>query len=100
VLAACLAKTPSERPASMAALAERLRAALATCSPWTRQDADQWWREHPPERASAPVGSTSATFLPAGRGLEGSATQRTAAERTAAERTAAENTAAENTAAR
>ena len=72
VLAACLSKAPGERPQSMAILAERLRAALAACEPWTRQDADLWWREHPPERVVAPVASTSATFLPAGRGIESS----------------------------
>jgi protein kinase-like protein/CHASE domain-containing protein len=76
VLGACLAKAPSDRPASMAALAERLRTALGSCEPWTRQDADRWWREHPPEPVSAPVASSSATFLPAGRGLEGSGSPR------------------------
>jgi hypothetical protein len=54
----------------MSVLAERLRSALTTCEPWTRQDADRWWREHPPERVSSPVASSSATFLPAGRGLD------------------------------
>jgi CHASE1-domain containing sensor protein len=69
LLAACLAKTPSERPPSMSALAERLRAVVGECPAWTRADADRWWREHPPESASAPVGSSSATFVPAGFGL-------------------------------
>jgi serine/threonine-protein kinase len=76
LLGACLSKSPSDRPSSMAQLAERLRAALPTCHPWTRQDADLWWREHPREPVSGPVTSASATFLPAGRGLEGSSSRR------------------------
>jgi len=69
LLAACLAKSPSERPASMSALAEGLRAALGACPAWTRADADRWWREHPPESTAAPVATTSATFVPAGYGV-------------------------------
>jgi serine/threonine-protein kinase len=76
VIGACLSKAPGERPSSMVVLAERLRVALATCDPWTRQDADLWWRQHPPERVSVPVASASATFLPAGRGLEASSAGR------------------------
>ena len=72
VVAACLSKAESERPASMATLAERLRSALGSCEPWTRQDADRWWSEHPPERVSTPVASSAAAFIPAGRGLDGS----------------------------
>jgi serine/threonine-protein kinase len=69
VVRACLEKSPSLRVASMTALAERLRGALASCTPWTREDAEHWWRDHPPSRISSPLTSSAATFVPAGRGL-------------------------------
>lgn len=76
LLGACLCKAPNERAPSMTALADRLRSALGACPPWTRQDADGWWHEHPPDRVSTPVASTFATFVPAGRGLQGSGSRR------------------------
>jgi serine/threonine-protein kinase len=64
VVRACLAKAPAERPASMAALAESLRAALGACTPWTRSDAEAWWRAHP--RQHPPRGLSSPQNAPGG----------------------------------
>jgi serine/threonine-protein kinase len=54
LLARCLAKEPEARPASAAEVAEALERVLAE-RPWTKRDADAWWRkhwvdEHHPER--------------------------------------------------
>ena len=68
ILLCCLRKSADERPLSMIVLGERLREALAACPPWTRSDAERWWREHPPGDGKATVSSV-ATFVPAGRGL-------------------------------
>jgi serine/threonine-protein kinase len=68
VVLACLAKLPEERPPSMVSLCERLRAALTDCAPWTRDDAERWWADHPP-RSSAGSPASQATFAPASRGL-------------------------------
>jgi hypothetical protein len=46
IVHACLAKTPSERPADAAALAARL-SACADAGAWTEADAEAWWREQP-----------------------------------------------------
>ena len=39
----CLAKDPSDRPASAAHLADLLRA--CDCGSWTAEDARLWWQE-------------------------------------------------------
>ncbi len=54
LLTRCLAKDPAARPASAAEVAETLEQVLAE-RPWTKRDADAWWRkhwvdEHHPER--------------------------------------------------
>lgn len=72
---ACLAKLPGDRPASMVALAERLRSALSACDPWAREDAERWWREHPPDRVSEPVTAGATAFIPAGYGLDGTSSR-------------------------
>ncbi len=41
----CLAKTPGERPASAAVLAETLRA-LPASTDWTELEARRWWRDY------------------------------------------------------
>ncbi len=68
VLTACLHKLPDARPSSMAALSERLRESLAACTPWTRDDAERWWVDHP-SRAPATPPSSKTAFFPASRGL-------------------------------
>ena len=53
----CLAKDPSQRPATAAqldTLLERTGLALA----WTADRAERWWRRHRPERVSEPLAST------------------------------------------
>jgi len=45
---ACLAHEPSQRPKSMAALEERLRATLDALDPFTDEAAEKWWADHPP----------------------------------------------------
>jgi serine/threonine protein kinase/CHASE1-domain containing sensor protein len=47
VLLSCLRKNADERPLSMIVLGERLREVLGACAPWSRADAERWWREHP-----------------------------------------------------
>ena len=47
----CLSKDREQRPASAAALQERL-GALAFRAPWTRERAQGWWREHAPALSS------------------------------------------------
>jgi len=47
----CLSKDPLRRPQTATALADRL-AALGIEGLWTRRQAESWWHEHPPERAS------------------------------------------------
>lgn len=46
LLMQCLAKKPSARPASAAALEEALGRCSASVT-WTRQTAEEWWRAHP-----------------------------------------------------
>ena len=48
----CLAKDPSDRPASAAALQDAL-AACEGVQPWTRADGEAWWKRHAPEVVSA-----------------------------------------------
>jgi serine/threonine-protein kinase len=43
----CLAKDPSERPASARALHARLQA-IPFDTPWTRERAEEWWSNHAP----------------------------------------------------
>jgi serine/threonine protein kinase len=47
----CLAKDREQRPASAAALQARLQALLLP-SPWNRERAESWWREHAPALSS------------------------------------------------
>jgi serine/threonine-protein kinase len=47
----CLAKDREQRPASAAALQARLQALLLP-SPWNRERAEAWWREHAPALSS------------------------------------------------
>jgi serine/threonine-protein kinase len=55
VVMCCLEKQARDRPQSMQVIASRLRATLTDCKPWTVQDAEAWWREHPAkEHAKAP----------------------------------------------
>jgi CHASE1-domain containing sensor protein/tRNA A-37 threonylcarbamoyl transferase component Bud32 len=49
LVARCLARKPEERPLSMQGLSEQLRKLLATAPPWTAEDADLWWKKHPPQ---------------------------------------------------
>ena len=66
LLLSCLRKNADERPLSMVVLGERLREELAACAPWTRADAERWWREHPHgNRKFSP--SSVHRFVPAGR---------------------------------
>lgn len=69
----CLSREPTSRPRGMAALAERLKRALADCSPWTAEDAERWWSEHPPRRPQVQQ-SVKQTFVPKGHGLSSSST--------------------------
>lgn len=46
----CLAKSPADRPASAADVAERL--AACTVSKWTSTDAERWWLHHLPASSS------------------------------------------------
>jgi hypothetical protein len=45
---ACLAKHPSERPASAEMVGDELAAIAADLPPWTRDRAERWWRTHVP----------------------------------------------------
>jgi serine/threonine-protein kinase len=68
VLLSCLRKNADERPLSMIVLGDRLRETLATCAPWSRADAERWWREHP--RGTSKFSASSVhKFVPAGRAL-------------------------------
>ena len=59
----CLAKEPTQRPASALALDRRL-AELERADPWGQEQAERWWREHVPQLpASAPGGDQSDGFL-------------------------------------
>lgn len=57
LISSCLAKTQSERPSSGQELADALD--TLDTSPWTRADAERWWKAHGPslERAKAPIPS-------------------------------------------
>jgi eukaryotic-like serine/threonine-protein kinase len=75
VVLSCLAKDRSQRPASAAELAERLRRAAVT--PWTRAEARSWWDSAGPElrklgrreaTKSRPSDATLAIDLGRGRG--------------------------------
>ncbi len=48
----CLAKTPEDRPASAAALAERLES-CELANAWTQTRAQQWWKELDPNSSQA-----------------------------------------------
>jgi serine/threonine-protein kinase len=48
----CLAKDPTQRPASAGELAERLEA-CEVATPWTAERAEKWWRVHLPEPTQA-----------------------------------------------
>jgi eukaryotic-like serine/threonine-protein kinase len=47
----CLAKDREQRPASAAALQDRLQS-IAVRMPWNRERAEAWWREHAPALSS------------------------------------------------
>jgi eukaryotic-like serine/threonine-protein kinase len=57
LLLACLAKDPTDRPASADELAEQL-AKCRTCGEWTRADAAAWWRDNDPAQP-APTAPSS-----------------------------------------
>ena len=62
----CLAKEPTQRPASALALDRRL-AELERADPWGQEQAERWWREHVPQLpASAPGGDQSDGFVSLG----------------------------------
>ena len=48
IVHACLAKSPSQRPASADELGEMLAAAAAELPAWTRERAQQWWQKNLP----------------------------------------------------
>jgi serine/threonine-protein kinase len=48
----CLAKAPAERPASAAALGDRL-GAVPLASAWTAERAEEWWSMHRPRPRDA-----------------------------------------------
>jgi serine/threonine-protein kinase len=48
----CLEKDPAKRPATASALQSRLQAIPIT-TPWTRERAEAWWRDHAPGKSSA-----------------------------------------------
>jgi serine/threonine-protein kinase len=57
----CLAKDPRQRPQTARELSDRL-AALSLGEPWTRRDAEIWWRDHPQDAtAVAPAPDKPAT---------------------------------------
>ena len=53
IVMTCLAKDPKDRPADAATLAKLLR---ETGLAWSREDADQWWRDHDVSAPSLPEG--------------------------------------------
>jgi serine/threonine-protein kinase len=54
LVASCLSRSVDARPASAAALAERLDAIVPTVGRWTQDEARAWWARHPvPEPAAA-----------------------------------------------
>jgi eukaryotic-like serine/threonine-protein kinase len=57
VLMRCLAKSPGDRPSSAAALADELERCPVT-SPWTAQNASEWWRRFHPGTTTTPAPST------------------------------------------
>ena len=62
----CLAKEPTQRPASALALDRRL-AELERADPWGQEQAERWWREHVPQLpASAAGGDQSDGFVSLG----------------------------------
>ena len=62
----CLAKEPTQRPASALALDRRL-AELERADPWGQEQAERWWREHVPQLpASAAGGDQSEGFVSLG----------------------------------
>jgi len=48
IVHACLAKSPSQRPASADELGEMLAAVAAELPAWTRERAQQWWQKNLP----------------------------------------------------
>ena len=65
IIMACLAKNPSERPASAGALAEMLRACDA--GQWSPEDARLWWEEYGESaRAEAAVDETAGSLVRTG----------------------------------
>ncbi|MBX3274256.1 MAG: serine/threonine protein kinase [Sandaracinaceae bacterium] len=67
VVMRCLAKDPSERPSSAAALAAALRAAVPADG-WTDEDARRFWAERPSRAAAAPSSESAAVAPTAPRG--------------------------------
>ena len=59
----CLAKAPSERPASAQAVSARL-AAVEGAEAWTPERAEAWWRQHDPATAVSDPGVLAAPLQP------------------------------------
>jgi serine/threonine protein kinase len=56
LILACLAKKPEQRPQTAAELRKRLEACIVT--PWTAEDARNWWDKHQPEMQRDEMPST------------------------------------------
>jgi CHASE2 domain-containing sensor protein len=59
VILACLEKDPEKRPATAAALADRLRACECS-SAWSTERAEAWWAKHLPRSESGGAAATGA----------------------------------------
>jgi serine/threonine-protein kinase len=60
---ACLEKDPTNRPRTATAVRERLQE-LAKIHPWTKADAEAWWRVSLPELMAAPKPGVSSSLGP------------------------------------
>ena len=63
LVARCLSKDPDGRPASVSEMVEVLRE-VAHAHPWTRAQADAWWREHGAAYRARARGGTPAGSAP------------------------------------
>jgi hypothetical protein len=54
LIQACLAKHPSDRPASAEAVGAELAQIAAGLPAWTRERAEKWWRTNLPDLYAAP----------------------------------------------